>query len=432
MKEMTKIPLLEYDGDSLEVIAPNHDSEGLKLPEKCLFAFLGDVVHTYAEEHHAKVVDEFETVSHRVKIYVLQEGQEEICLVQPIIGAPAATSLLDTLISCGCKQIMAVGSCGVLADMQENAFLVPTKALRDEGTSYHYLPASRYISLDPEPVKVMEACFAMHKLPFQTCTTWTTDGFFRETKEKVKARLEEGCFVVEMECAALAACSRKRGATFGQFLFTADSLANVQEYDARDFGRGAHEKALWLGLEVLKMMGGKEASVEQNMSGMELIRVQDSDYEKTYELYMSFDQNENGYINSVYGFDYEQFLDWIEMKAKWSEGKALPEGFVPDTTYVLCHKGVYVGVFNLRHELNDFLREGPGHIGYCISKKYRGQSYATIGLGMALEKAKERGITEAYLSVNKTNPASLQVMLKNGAYIHHEDEEEYYTRIPLV
>ena len=68
----------------------------------------------------------------------------------------------------------------------------------------------------------------------------------------VRYRVEEGCTVVEMECAALAACCRLRGAQFGQFLFTADSLANVHEYDARDFGTDSHEKALLLGLDILR------------------------------------------------------------------------------------------------------------------------------------------------------------------------------------
>ena len=58
--------------------------------------------------------------------------------------------------------------------------------------------------------------------------------------------------VVEMECAALATCCRKRRAEFGQFLFTADFLANVHEYDVRDFGTKSHEKALLLGLEILR------------------------------------------------------------------------------------------------------------------------------------------------------------------------------------
>ena len=245
-------PILEYDTSSPEVIAPDHDCEGLQLPEKCLFAFLGDVVHAYAEEHGAEIAEELITVSHDIRIYVLHEGREDICLVQPSIGAAAAAQILDTLVSCGCRKIIAVGSCGVLTDIPENAFLVPVKALRAEGTSYHYLPASRYIELDEEPVDVIRRCFGEKGLPFVTCTTWTTDGFFRETKDMVRYRVEEGCSVVEMECAALAACCRKRGAKFGQFLFTADSLANVHEYDAREFGMGSHEKALLLGLEILR------------------------------------------------------------------------------------------------------------------------------------------------------------------------------------
>jgi len=246
-----EIPILEYDDCSAEVIAPDHDLAGIQLPEKCLFTFLGDVVHRYAKDNNAEVVEELITVSHNIKIYVLHE-KDDICLVQSTIGAPAAAQIMDSLVSCGCKKVIAVGSCGVLAELPESAFIVPVRALRDEGTSYHYLPASRYIELDEEPVAAIEDCFKSHDLPFVTCTTWTTDGFFRETKDMVKYRLEEGCSVVEMECAALAAVCRKRGAKFGQFLFTADSLANVHEYDARGFGTDSHEKALLLGLDVLR------------------------------------------------------------------------------------------------------------------------------------------------------------------------------------
>lgn len=252
MIQKNEIPILEYDDSSQEVIAPDHDLEGLKLPEKCLFAFLGEVVHEYARDHQAQTVAELVTVSHNIRIYVLREEKEEICLVQSPIGAAAASQVIDSLVSCGCRKIIATGSCGVLTEIPENAFLVPVRALRAEGTSYHYLPPSRYIDLDEEPVSVIRRCFKEKGLSFVSCTTWTTDGFFRETKDMARYRVEEGCTVVEMECAALAACCRLRGAQFGQFLFTADSLADVHEYDARDFGKDSHEKALLLGLDVLR------------------------------------------------------------------------------------------------------------------------------------------------------------------------------------
>ncbi len=252
-----EIPLLEFDDSSPEVIAPDHDWTAGTLPEKCLFAFLGNVVHEYAAEHGARVVETFVTVTFDIPVYVLRVGgegdlDEDVCLVQSPIGAAAAAQVLDTLVSCGCRKVIAVGSCGVLDDIEENAFIVPTRALRAEGTSYHYLPASRYVELDEEPAAAIERTLRRHGLPFVTCTTWTTDGFFRETRDMVRYRLDEGCSVVEMECAALAACCKMRGALFGQLLFTADSLANVHEYDAREFGLGSHEKALLLGLDVLR------------------------------------------------------------------------------------------------------------------------------------------------------------------------------------
>ena len=74
--------------------------------------------------------------------------KKEFCLCQAPLGAPAAAQFLDSLIACGCQKIVSAGSCGVLADLPENEFLVPVKALRDEGTSYHYLPVARYIELD--------------------------------------------------------------------------------------------------------------------------------------------------------------------------------------------------------------------------------------------------------------------------------------------
>lgn len=89
-------------------------------------------------------------------------------------------------------------------------------------------------------------------------------------------------------------------------------------------------------------------------------------------------------------------------------------------------------MFKFRHYLNEALVNGAGHIGYGIKKECRGKGYATEGLRLALEKAREIvPEDEIYLSVHKDNPASLKVQLKNGAYIHHEDEEEFFTRIKI-
>ena len=90
-------------------------------------------------------------------------------------------------------------------------------------------------------------------IPFTPAVTWTSDGFFRETKEKIKARRKAGCNVVDMEAAALAACARFRGKEFAQILFTADTLAALS-HDQRGWGYFGRSAALEIGMESLKVM----------------------------------------------------------------------------------------------------------------------------------------------------------------------------------
>ncbi|MGB3954664.1 MAG: phosphorylase, partial [Brooklawnia sp.] len=122
------------------------------------------------------------------------------------------------------------------------------RALRAEGTSHHYLPAAESVGTDPQ---VRAACIAAIEArghPAVEVTTWTTDGFYRETPAMIDRRLGQGCSVVEMECAAWAAWAQYRGVRFGQILFTADSLAGGV-YDPRDWGTGSHEVALRMAID---------------------------------------------------------------------------------------------------------------------------------------------------------------------------------------
>ncbi len=244
------IALMEYDDDQEAVVSPCHEQKQMKLPKTLVFAFVGEVVEEFAKNNGARIVEEFESITKIYPIYVIDYKGKEICMCQAPCGAPAATQILDFLIGYGVEKIIATGSCGVLRDISENSFLIPERALRDEGTSFHYLPPSRYVELDQDMRQVMEAYFKAHSIPYELCTTWTTDGFFRDTKKKVMERREEGCATVEMECSALAACANFRGAKFGQFLFTADSLHAVDDYDERNWGRDSLEPALKLAMDI--------------------------------------------------------------------------------------------------------------------------------------------------------------------------------------
>lgn len=249
-----KIPILEYDSNQRAVFMPDHEHLDLKLPDKAVFAFLGETIDDYAKSADAKEVAEFVSITKRYPIYVVNYKGKDICLCQAPVGAAPAVQILDWLISYGVKKVITAGSCGALTDLPENTFLVPTRALRDEGTSYHYLPPERFVELSGTVLKAIEKTLIDKNLPYAECTTWTTDGFFRETKDLVEYRRSEGCAVVEMECAALAACAKFRETQFGQLLYTADSLANVHEYDERDWGAASLEKALMLCLDIAKEM----------------------------------------------------------------------------------------------------------------------------------------------------------------------------------
>ena len=248
------IPILEFDDNPQAVIMPNHEGLDLQLPKKFIYAFLEEEIDRYAQEVEADCVGEFVSATKTYPVYVINYKGEKVCLVQAPVGSAPAAQFMDWLIGYGVEQIISTGTCGVLTNIEENAFLVPVRALRDEGASYHYVAPSRYIEMQIEAVSAIEQVLEQLGIPYEEVMTWSTDGFYRETAEKVAYRKEEGCAVVEMECAALAAVAQLRGAVWGELLFTADSLADLDNYDQRDWGAEAFDKALELCLEIVSHM----------------------------------------------------------------------------------------------------------------------------------------------------------------------------------
>ena len=158
-----------------------------------------------------------------------------------------------------------------------------------------------------------------------------------------------------------------------------------------------------------------------------------NDKEKEYAYLKTLPSDENGFENKYHNISLEEFENnVVDALLKESQGIDLQPGYVRQTLYFLWDDDQIVGLFKFRHYLNDYLRNGAGHIGYGISSKYRGKGYGTKGLKLLIELVKDSiEEDELYLSVHRDNPASLKVQINNGAYIHHSDEKEHYTRIKV-
>jgi len=141
---------------------------------------------------------------------------------------------IEELTAMGCKKFIACGGCGVLQkELAVGHLIIPIAAVRDEGTSYHYMEPSREIKANKRIVKIIENELSRKKIPYIKGKTWTTDAIYRETPQKITLRKNEGCITVEMETSAYMAVSQYNNVEFGQILYSGDSLAG-EEWDKRN------------------------------------------------------------------------------------------------------------------------------------------------------------------------------------------------------
>ena len=177
-------------------------------------------------------------------IYKIVVEGTALAVTQAPVGAPACVANFEEVISMGIKNIMLFGCCGCLDNsLDDYSIIIPTSAIRDEGTSYHYMKVSDEVEIDAECVKVVEDVIKSLNIKYNKGKAWTTDAIFRETRSKVERRIKQGAITVDMECSAMAALCKYRNVKFAQFFYAADNLSQ-EEYDPRSLiGGEASEKA---------------------------------------------------------------------------------------------------------------------------------------------------------------------------------------------
>lgn len=228
----------DFDPVRTAVINPEQTIEKVAdMPSGMIGVFSQKIVNAYVERTGSTQIGAFNSCMGPMPIYrcTLPDGFTFAFVNMPV-GGPSATGLLEEAYAMGVQQFLAFGCCGALDHwVTAGHILVPEAAVRDEGTSYHYLPPAEEIALQPACVDAVCGALEALKVPFARTKTWTTDGVYRETRGKVEKRLQQGCSVVEMECASMAAAAEFRGKPFAQFLWAADSLSG-EEWDKRILG----------------------------------------------------------------------------------------------------------------------------------------------------------------------------------------------------
>ena len=254
------LPLGDFDEDRSAILEPHHIAGNLVVPERVVLCFFYDVLAARGADPAsgwAEIGARDLENGPRV-IWQVGEGDDAVAVLNPGTGAPTSDTKLEVDIAAGARTVIAVGGAGARVDeLALGHVVIPTSAVRDEGTSFQYLPPTRSIDLDADVADRLAAHLAERKVPHRQAAVWTTDGLFRETPARVAQRRDEGCVLVDMECAALASVCRFRGVSFGQMLYAGDSLSGEQ-WDHRGWQQatGVRETLLDLAIDAVRAVGG--------------------------------------------------------------------------------------------------------------------------------------------------------------------------------
>ncbi|MBR4419145.1 MAG: nucleoside phosphorylase [Clostridia bacterium] len=234
--EKQSYPILEYDPNKASITKVKTDiyPQRSKI-KRCLITYFQDVVVKMETSYKIFQAFKLRIEGKRPEVYQLNTGSESIFILLCPLGAPQAARMMEILSAMGVEKFVVCGGAGTLDDsITGEKILLATAAVRDEGTSYHYLPPAREVAIKESVRQKMVQCLQAEKEDFIEIKTWTTDASFRETPDKVEMRRQEGCVTVEMECAAYYAVAEFKGLDCAVLLYAGD-LVHKEGWDYRNW-----------------------------------------------------------------------------------------------------------------------------------------------------------------------------------------------------
>jgi len=203
------------------------------VPRVCILDPDGDIVRWLVGAHRAESDPQW--ACYHTDLFTFAHGDVQFGIVGRAVGGSFAVLVAEELFASGCELLISVTSAGQVAEINDPPyFVLIEKALRDEGTSYHYLPPSDFSCIGPAVLASLEGVFTQAPVPVYRGATWTTDAPFRETESAVAHCRSLGIMAVEMEAAALYALAEARQKSVVCLAHVTNRMARIEG----DFEKG--------------------------------------------------------------------------------------------------------------------------------------------------------------------------------------------------
>lgn len=240
-----------FDPFEVENLIPNFPKVGIT-------CFSKKLMDRYIESFNGEKIAEISNANGKIPVFKIKYKNKEIVLFMSRVGAPACTVSYEEVLAMGLEKLIMFGTCGVLdSRIDDLAIIIPTSAIRDEGTSYHYMKSSDEIEVNQKYKKEFEEILNQNNISSIEGKVWTIDAPYRETRNKVLKRKEQGCICVDMECSAMSAVAKFRNKELFQFFYAADNLDSTK-WDKRCLGNddrlSEKEKIIYFALELATKM----------------------------------------------------------------------------------------------------------------------------------------------------------------------------------
>ncbi|HVY01740.1 MAG TPA: nucleoside phosphorylase [Candidatus Nanoarchaeia archaeon] len=197
------------------------------VPEGMIICYQKSLMEYIISNHKVTKVKGITSVG---EMYLLDDTNKKIAVIGRFgIGSPVAVTLVEEFIAFGVKKFITIGTAGTLQkNIKIGDLMVCERAIRDEGTSHHYLKPSKYSYASEEMTSKIKKSLEKLKKKYFVGTTWTVDAPYRETVSEAKHYQKEGVSTVEMEASALFAVAEYRKVELGAIFTISDSLADLE------------------------------------------------------------------------------------------------------------------------------------------------------------------------------------------------------------